>query len=76
MYLEDLAAACAEDGIYDFLFTASPLHVEMSTGAPINPVVVKASPGYSSGQTEDEHGTGKGTDNGRANGDDDDDDDE
>lgn len=40
--LSDLAAACAEDGIYEFLFTAAPLHVERGTGAPINPVVLKA----------------------------------
>lgn len=40
--LSDLAAQCAEDGVYDFLFTAAPLHVEMGTGAPVNPVVIKA----------------------------------
>ncbi|WP_331234171.1 cyclase family protein [Natronorarus salvus] len=43
LWLEDLAASCANDGIYEFLFTAAPLHVEMATGAPINPVVMKAS---------------------------------
>lgn len=43
LWLDDLAASCANDGIYEFLFTAAPLHVERSTGAPINPVVLKAS---------------------------------
>ena len=42
LWLEDLAAQCATDGIYDFLFTAAPLNVERSSGAPINPVVLKA----------------------------------
>lgn len=40
--LSELAAACAEDGVYSFLFTAAPLHVEGGTGAPVNPVVTKA----------------------------------
>jgi len=42
LYLEDLADQCAEDGIYDFLYAASPLKIERSVGAPVNPVVVKA----------------------------------
>lgn len=42
LWLDDLAASCANDGIYEFLFTAAPLHVERSTGAPMNPVVLKA----------------------------------
>lgn len=41
--LSELAAACAEDGIYEFLFTAAPLNVERGSGAPVNPVVLKAS---------------------------------
>lgn len=40
--LSELGAACAEDGIYEFLFTAAPLHVEGGTGGPVNPVVAKA----------------------------------
>lgn len=40
--LSELAAQCAEDGIYEFLYTAAPLHAEMGTGAPVNPVVLKA----------------------------------
>lgn len=55
--LSDLAAACAEDGIYDFLFTAAPLNVEGGTGAPVNPVVTKATGG------DDGHpGRGRGAD--------------
>ena len=42
LYLKDLADQCAEDGIYDFLYAASPLKIERSVGAPVNPVVVKA----------------------------------
>jgi len=40
--LSELAAACAEDGVYEFLFTAAPLHVVGGTGGPVNPVVLKA----------------------------------
>lgn len=40
--LSALAAQCAEDGIYEFLYVASPLHVERATGGPVNPVVLKA----------------------------------
>ncbi|TSD09134.1 cyclase family protein [Haloglomus irregulare] len=42
MDLSGLAEQCAEDGIYEFMFSGAPLHVEMATGGPINPVVVKA----------------------------------
>lgn len=42
LWLDDLAATCAADGVYEFLFTAAPLHVERATGAPTNPVVLKA----------------------------------
>jgi kynurenine formamidase len=41
MQLDALAADCAEDGQYDFLFTVAPLKVTGGTGAPANPVVVK-----------------------------------
>lgn len=39
--LEALAADCAEDGIYEFLFTAPPLPITRAVGSPINPVAVK-----------------------------------
>lgn len=40
--LQELAASCAEDGIYEFLYAASPLNIENAAGAPVNPVVMKA----------------------------------
>ncbi|SIR88855.1 Putative cyclase [Haladaptatus litoreus] len=40
--LQSLSEACATDGIYDFLFTTAPLNVPGGTGAPANPVVLKA----------------------------------
>ncbi|MFB6675049.1 cyclase family protein [Streptomyces sp. NPDC056390] len=39
--LEKLAASCAEDGQYTFLYTAAPLKVNRATGSPVNPVVIK-----------------------------------
>ncbi len=42
LWLEELATQCADDGIYDFLLTSAPLHVERATGGPVNPVVLKA----------------------------------
>ena len=39
--LDALAADCAEDGQYTFLYTAAPLKVVDATGAPVNPLVVK-----------------------------------
>jgi kynurenine formamidase len=39
--LDDLAADCAEDGQYRFLYAAAPLKVVGGTGAPVNPIVVK-----------------------------------
>jgi hypothetical protein len=39
--LEELAAACAEDGRYAFLLEASPLPFVHALGSPVNPVAVK-----------------------------------
>ncbi len=39
--LEELAADCAGDGVYDFFFSASPLPVTGSVGGPINPTAIK-----------------------------------
>ncbi len=39
--LEKLAASCAEDGQYTFLYTAAPLKVNRASGSPVNPVVIK-----------------------------------
>ncbi|MFJ9388942.1 cyclase family protein [Nocardioides sp. NPDC101246] len=39
--LEKLAADCAEDGQYTFLYTAAPLKVSRASGSPVNPLVIK-----------------------------------
>jgi kynurenine formamidase len=39
--LEALAADCAADGQYDFLYVAAPLKVARGSGSPVNPVVIK-----------------------------------
>ncbi|MEU4292781.1 cyclase family protein [Kribbella sp. NPDC026596] len=36
-----LAAACAEDGIYEFFVVAAPLKVTGAVGAPLNPIAVR-----------------------------------
>ena len=40
-YLEDLAADCAQDGIYEFMFTSAPLNVPGGTGSPPNALAIK-----------------------------------
>lgn len=39
--LDDLAADCAKDGQWAFLYVAAPLKVVNGSGAPVNPVVIK-----------------------------------
>ena len=39
--LEELAADCAEDGRYEFLYVAAPLKIAKAAGSPVNPVVIK-----------------------------------
>jgi kynurenine formamidase len=39
--LEALAADCAEDGRYEFLYVAAPLNIAKAAGSPVNPVVIK-----------------------------------
>jgi kynurenine formamidase len=39
--LDPLAAACAEDGNYAFLFAAPPLPITGAVGSPINPLAIK-----------------------------------
>ena len=39
--LDALARACAEDGRYEFLFTAPPLPITGAVGSPINPLAIK-----------------------------------
>lgn len=40
-WLDDLAADCAKDGQYTFLYAAAPLKVVNGTGAPVNPIAIK-----------------------------------
>lgn len=40
-WLDDLAAACAADGRWDFLYTAAPLKIVGASGAPVNPIVIR-----------------------------------
>ena len=39
--LEKLAASCADDGQYTFLYAAAPLKVNQATGSPVNPLAIK-----------------------------------
>jgi kynurenine formamidase len=39
--LDELAAACAEDGQYDFLLVAQPLYLPRAVGSPLNPIAIK-----------------------------------
>jgi len=39
--LDALAADCAQDGQYSFLYTAAPLKVVEGSGSPVNPIVIK-----------------------------------
>lgn len=39
--LEQLAADCAEDGRYSFLYAAAPLKIHRATGSPVNPLAIK-----------------------------------
>lgn len=38
--LAPLAAACAEEGRYDFMLTIAPLRVAGGTGSPVNPIAI------------------------------------
>jgi kynurenine formamidase len=40
-YLEELAADCAADRVYEFFFCAPPLVITRGTGSPINPQAIK-----------------------------------
>jgi kynurenine formamidase len=39
--LEELAADCARDGVYEFLFVAPPLPITRAVGSPVNPLAIK-----------------------------------
>jgi len=38
---DELAAHCADDGRYDFLYVAMPLEIRGGTAGPVNPVAIK-----------------------------------
>jgi kynurenine formamidase len=39
--LDELADACAQDGSWEFLLVAPPLHLPRAVGSPLNPIVLK-----------------------------------
>jgi hypothetical protein len=39
--LDQLAADCAADGVYEFLLSAQALRVEGGAGSPVNPLAIK-----------------------------------
>jgi kynurenine formamidase len=39
--LDELAADCAQDGVYEFLLVAPPLYLPRAVGAPLNPIAIK-----------------------------------
>ena len=39
--LDALAAACAADGVWSFLFVAPPLHISHAVGSPVTPIAIK-----------------------------------
>jgi kynurenine formamidase len=41
LWLDDLAAGCAEDGVAEFMFVAQPLPIVGGAGSPLNPMAVK-----------------------------------
>jgi hypothetical protein len=38
--VDALAAACAEEGRWEFLFTVAPLVLRRGTASPVNPIAV------------------------------------
>jgi hypothetical protein len=40
-YLDELAAACARDHVYEFLFIGGPLNIINGTGSPACPLAIK-----------------------------------
>ena len=39
--LEGLAADCAADGRWSFMFVAPPLHITHAVGSPVSPIAIK-----------------------------------
>ncbi|MBI2871929.1 MAG: cyclase family protein [Chloroflexi bacterium] len=40
-HLDELAEACAADGVYEFLFVAPPIPITRAVGSPVNPMAIK-----------------------------------
>ncbi len=40
-FLDDLAADCAADGVYEFQLVAPPLRITGAVGSPVNPIALK-----------------------------------
>jgi hypothetical protein len=40
-HLNELAADCAKDGVYEFLFVAPALPITGAVGSPVNPLAIK-----------------------------------
>jgi hypothetical protein len=40
-HFKELAEDCAADKVYEFFFTAPPLHLPGAAGSPINPQAIK-----------------------------------
>ncbi|MGI9604667.1 MAG: cyclase family protein [Acidimicrobiales bacterium] len=40
-YLDELAADCRDDGVYEFQLVAPPLHIPRAVGSPLNPQAIK-----------------------------------
>jgi kynurenine formamidase len=38
--VEELSAACAEEGSWEFFFTVAPLRIPRATGSPVNPLCI------------------------------------
>lgn len=39
--LDELASDCAQDGTYEFLLAAQPLHIPSGMGSPLNPIALR-----------------------------------
>ena len=39
--LEELAADCQADGVWEFFFAGPPLEVTRAVGSPVNPLAIK-----------------------------------
>jgi kynurenine formamidase len=40
-HLDELAEACAKDGVYEFLCVGSPLNIPNATAGPVNPLAIR-----------------------------------